>query len=524
MQSQESPATSDPSDNPSTESTVSYSVIFSTNLPDTYSEDGLVLTGYEREIKVKEGKTVSEPKPILTYQGTEIPFDGWKTSNGEYFDFSQPINNNINIYGTWKSTEVNGTWYIFDLDGLIDWNKATMTDLSASMVLFSDIQLDNTNTSWTPVGNGESYHGTIEGKNHTISGIKVISEDEYLGFVGILNGGLISNLNLDNVTIVAIEGGEFEGSFDFSCIGSYAGWFIYGTISDCSARGTISNELESGITGGLVGENSEQTIINNSSFSGKISAQSMAGGIIGQNRGKIGSSNSDVTISTTFGAGGIASANYGDITSCFSKGTIGSSDTAYSGGIAANNYGGSIFFSDSSALVCGNNPVGGISGANTDSKGIIAGCSFSGNISSAFGEVGGIVARNEADIIASYSTGNIISSASYSNYYLGGITGTNEGNIYACYSTSDIVGAGQIGGIAGSNSGSIGYCLWQNEANGIKNDNGLSTNVAIASDNWKTEYPILNIGIEIWNSRYPSKQCNAIYTMDSSIDYPIIKN
>ena len=520
MQPNGSIPSTDP-DEPSIEEPVQekkYSVTFSTNLPSSYIVDNLVLSGYVDEIKIEPGKTITEPTPVLSYQDVEITFDGWKTSDGEYYDFSQPVTNNIQLYGTWKTTEKDGTWYIFDLEGLLAWNKATMTDLTASMVLFSDLQFDNTNVSnWTPVGNGGSYYGTIEGKNHTISGISVISEEHDLGFVGVLNGGLISNLILDNISIVSIAGGEYEGSFDSANVGSFAGWFVYGLISDCKANGIISNELEAGTTGGLVGINSNLATINKSSFSGKITNHSSAGGIAGENRGKIVNSSSDVTISTTFGAGGIVSSNYGEITACSSEGSIGTSETAFSGGISANNYG-SIMLCNSSAFVHGNNPVGGIVG-NSDN--IVIGCNFTGTVFSEYGEVGGIIARNTGDVIACYSTGIIISRGGYSNY-IGGITGTNDGNVYACYSTSDITGSGQIGGIIGSNSGSVAYCLWQNETSGIKTNTGSSTSVTVASNNWETECQTLNIGIGIWNSRYPNKQCNSIYSTDSSSSLPVI--
>ena len=495
-----------------------YSVTFATNLPDSYIEDNLVLTGYIEEIKIESGKTITKPTPVLSYQGVEITFDEWKTSDGEYYDFSQPIKNNIQLYGTWKTTEKDGTWYIFDVEGLLAWNEATMTDLTASMVLFSDLQFDNTNAgNWIPVGNGGSYYGTIEGKNHTISGISVISENQYLGFVGVLNGGSISNLILDNISIISIAGGEHEGPFDFADIGSFAGWFVSGLISDCKANGIISKELEAGSTGGVVGINSDLATINNSSFSGKVITHSSAGGIAGENRGKIVNSSSDVTISTTYGAGGIVSSNYGEITACSSEGSIGTSETAFSGGISANNYG-TIMFCNSSASVYGNNPVGGIAG-NSDN--IVIGSSFSGNILSEYGEVGGIVARNNGDVIASYSTADIRSKGNYSNY-IGGITGTNSGNVYACYSTSNITGSGQIGGITGSNSGSAAYCLWQNETSGIKSNAGTSTSVTVVSSDWETEYPALNIGIGIWNSRNPNKQCDCIYSIDSTSSLPII--
>lgn len=174
-------------------------------------------------------------------------------------------------------------------------------------------------------------------------------------------------------------------------------------------------------------------------------------------------------------------------------------------------------FCESSASVYGNNPVGGIAWSNDISLVVF----FSGNISSEYGEVGGIVARNNGDVIACYSTGNIRSNSNDTNY-IGGITGTNDGNVYACYSTSNIAAGGQIGGITGSNFGSVGYCLWQNESSGIKNNTGSSTNVTVVLSDWETEYQTLNIGIGIWNSRYPNKQCDCIYSIDVSNSLPVI--
>lgn len=498
-----------------------FTVTFITNLPATYSQDGLTLSGSISPIKVKDGENISSPDIHLTYQNVEMTFGGWKTSNGTTFDFSQPITSNLTLYGNWESTESDGTWYVFDYEGLKAWNEATMSNLTASLVLFNDITI--TNQSWTPAGNGGSYYGTIDGNDHKIIGLKVESTSTFVGFIGNLNGGVVNNLILEDCNISAVTGGEYDGPFDYAYVGSIAGMMVSGTITDCNVQGSVSSEFESsGGTGGIVGDNSNLGFINITSFSGEITGQTGIGGIAGRNDGIITFSTADVEMNTPYGAGGIVFSNYGQIVSCSSSGNIGTESTAFPGGIASGNYG-IIRGCHSTAFISGNNPIGGIAASNNllNGKGTIVGCYFSGRIQSAYGEIGGISGTNSGNIIGCYSTGNQTSSAT--SYYNGGIAGKNTGNIYACYSIANVIGA-VPSGIVGLNSGTVSYCLWQNNSFGVRYDSGTTSLVSEVSESWINSYPLLNAGIALWNESNPDNPCDMIFEIDrnSSNSYPYL--
>ena len=72
--------------------------------------------------------------------------------------------------------------------------------------LESDIDLNN--SLWTPIGYWETFEGTFDGGNHTISNLNVnaTEADCYLGLFGCTNNAVIKNLNIHNASIKASVG------------------------------------------------------------------------------------------------------------------------------------------------------------------------------------------------------------------------------------------------------------------------------------------------------------------------------
>ena len=72
--------------------------------------------------------------------------------------------------------------------------------------LESDIDLNN--SLWTPIGYWETFEGTFDGGNHTISNLNVnaTEADCYLGLFGCTNNAVIKNLNIHNASIKALVG------------------------------------------------------------------------------------------------------------------------------------------------------------------------------------------------------------------------------------------------------------------------------------------------------------------------------
>lgn len=172
-------------------------------------------------------------------------------------------------------------------------------------------------------------------------------------------------------------------------------------------------------------------------------------------------------------AGGIAGENYGKITGCSFSGSI--SGSVNTGGIAGlNGLGGSVQNSQASGAIYGNKMTGGIVGCN---KGLISGC---GNLSyvntassdetfsaedisldlsfdlSKMSKAETPNATTDTGGIAGYSSG-VIRSCSNSavigyphvGYNVGGIAGRSCGYIDRCENTGSIHGRKDVGGITG---------------------------------------------------------------------------
>ena len=168
-------------------------------------------------------------------------------------------------------------------------------------------------TTWTPIGPGGSdqktFQGTIDGQNHTISGLYVNGAD-YAGLVGNLDTGVVKNLTLKNsyITgskyvggIAGISTGTVENVkvMDSEIAGGTDTGGILGRIGNagkvikayCDAA--ITNTTTNA-TGGIVGKASYVTTtatISDCWYAGKLSGKQYLGGILGS------SDKSTITIS-----------------------------------------------------------------------------------------------------------------------------------------------------------------------------------------------------------------------------------
>jgi len=125
--------------------------------------------------------------------------------------------------------------------------------------------------------------------------------------------------------------------------------------------------------------------------------------------------------------------NGGKILNSYTTGIIVNEGNLYTGGLAGANFDGTISDSYSSAIVKGNNEVGGLAGQN---RGIISNSYASGDV---FGNnmVGGLVGLNHKGTISnSYVTGNV----NFKGNIVGGLVGENSGGtINTSYATGKVV-------------------------------------------------------------------------------------
>ena len=178
------------------------------------------------------------------------------------------------------SIQNDGSYTVYNADGLLAWNKAVQKDESINCTLTADIDL--TGREWTRIGTWPGYSGIFNGQGHRITGFNSSAVNN-TGFLGSLlsERGVIKNLQLIDVN-------------------------LYGN---------------SGSAAGIVEQNNGQIIA--CSVTGKISA-SYGGtcGIAESNYGDIIACWFDGTLKES-NNGAIVRYNYADITSCYWGGNAG---------------------------------------------------------------------------------------------------------------------------------------------------------------------------------------------------------
>ena len=267
-------------------------------------------------------------------------------------------------------------------DVLHVWTAAALADLGkvsgnivCDIVLEADIDLSG--TSWTPIGQGmrsgsglaeggKSFSGTLDGNGKTVSNLTfsgAYGDDNAFGLIGVLNGGVVKDLTLANVSVNVTDG---------ECVGAVAGLMINGatvsgvtvesgsvtavrgnggivgrmtvsgTIENCNNHASITaTSVTSGNVGGIVGaayytgiyaDESQAMHITDYTNTGTVTAACMgAGGIVGLSSAYVSDcTNSGAVAGNGASIGGIVGEqqNYGAVTDCVNTANIVNTNTA----------------------------------------------------------------------------------------------------------------------------------------------------------------------------------------------------
>ncbi len=239
---------------------------------------------------------------------TAAPWDGTsRTEPADRDDDAKTISVASPAELAWLASACNGT------DGVEAGNFEDYT-----ITLTSDIDLNN--HEWTPIGSGikfgdpyadpyyfYTFGAIFDGNGHTVSNLKIDSEDEYIGLFGYVTGQ-IENLG--------IASGSIQASGDALYVGGICGHLTNSnscTITACYNRADITC----------------------------LSDEPYAGGICGNNQASIVACYNTGNLTGGWVAGGICGHFYGDaITACYSTGIISGGSYA-TGGLCAYNQGGS---------------------------------------------------------------------------------------------------------------------------------------------------------------------------------------
>ena len=207
--------------------------------------------------------------------------------------------------------ESNGSYTVTSADGLMNIAKLVnggKTDINITL----DKDIDLTGKEWTPIGTGYSnnYTGTFDGGGHTIKGLTVTTNDQFVGLFGYLDrAGTVKNVVMEDIQI------------------------------------TSNHVLMSGNTGGVVG--SSWGTIENCSVSGSVSGTNCVGGVVGgQKAGSIIGCSSSATVKGTRYVGGVAGEKQGTMIACYATGDvtleIDSQRDLYGGGLVGFNGGNGV--------------------------------------------------------------------------------------------------------------------------------------------------------------------------------------
>ena len=233
------------------------------------------------------------------------------------------------------------TYTVYNADGLMNIAELVnggKTDIN--ITLTADIDL--TGKDWTPIGTDfyNSYTGTFDGGGHTIMGLTVTTNDQYVGLFGRLGeAGTVKNVVMDGIQITC--------NHRLGYAGGVAGFSWGGTIENCSVSGSVSGTIR---VGGVVGIQRDGSITGCSS-SATVKGTLNVGGVAGQ-------TNSGATMAACYATGnvtieidpinnilggGLVGFNAGSsVLACYATGNVTSTGSStgnvYIGGFLGGNY------------------------------------------------------------------------------------------------------------------------------------------------------------------------------------------
>ena len=170
--------------------------------------------------------------------------------------------------------ESDGSYTVTSADGLMNVAELVnggKTDINITL----DKDIDLTGKEWTPIGTGYSnkYTGTFDGGGHTIKGLTVTTNDQFVGLFGSIGyAGTVKNVMMEDVQITSNRSSGFAGG-----VAGYSD----GTIENCSVSGSVSGTV---YVGGVVGAQWNGSITGCSS-SATVKGTVYVGGVVGQTNG-----------------------------------------------------------------------------------------------------------------------------------------------------------------------------------------------------------------------------------------------
>ena len=216
--------------------------------------------------------------------------------------------------------ESNGSYTVTSADGLM--NIAELVNGGKSDINITlDTDIDLTGKDWTPIGTSFSnkYTGTFDGGGHTIKGLTVTTNDQFVGLFGSIGyAGTVKNVMMEDVQITSNRSSGFAGG-----VAGYSD----GTIENCSVSGSVSGTV---YVGGVVGAQWNGSITGCSS-SATVKGTVYVGGVAGQTNGgatltacyATGNVIIEIAPKTNISGGGLVGMNGGKgVRACYATGNV----------------------------------------------------------------------------------------------------------------------------------------------------------------------------------------------------------
>ena len=238
--------------------------------------------------------------------------------------------------------EDDGSYTVTSADGLMtvaELVNGGKTDINITL----GENIDLTGKGWTPIGTNyeKRYKGTFDGRGHTIKGLTVTTNDQFVGLFGYLDkAGTVKNVVMEGIQITSnhvLMSGNTGGVVGYS----------WGTIENCSVSGSVSGTV---YVGGVVGAQIGGSITGCSS-SATVKGTVDVGGVAGQTNSSAtltacyatGNVTIEINPAKNIAGGSLVGMNAGSsLLACYATGNVTStgSSTGYMhiGGFLGNNY------------------------------------------------------------------------------------------------------------------------------------------------------------------------------------------
>ncbi|MBQ3356305.1 MAG: S-layer homology domain-containing protein [Oscillospiraceae bacterium] len=372
-----------------------------------------------------------------------------------------------------------------DLAGLAAMVNAGNSFSDQYFKLTDDITI--TAENWTPIGCAWdiTFAGTFRGFEHTISGLTVTSEGDYVGLFGCVTG----TINALYVSDAAISGNDY--------VGGIAGC-NYGSIESCTFSGTVSG---GDYVGGIAGCSGKDAVVANCDVNAEItSVGTGCGGVVGWANNIAGAGSHDESLNSpgadatggglveecTFTGTLTGRSPYGLGVATSENGTITITVTANAfGGIVGWNNGCTVNYCNNYGTVNGDDFAGGIVGDSCNG-GVVNGCENYGTVTGSSmlnGGIAGRIAEGSIDGCLNYGavsggdfTAGVVGAidkyssisgcfsmqestvTSANGKYVGGVVGIANCYVYSCGNYGSVTGAYGVGGVVGWTTRDIYTC------------------------------------------------------------------